>query len=210
MMMKSMMKSVIVFAFVAVMAGIRDVFAVKVSADAWVAQPVTRNMLRGGVITRILQLDTLYCLDTRGKCVACESYDCSLECTTCDDVEKDKKDKKDKTKKNKEVYYGCVCEGRESMNVFEHGFYYGQMVFSSISSIGSFIESVEPTNVEDVPPCECISDDIERIPLVDAGTDFKGFEEYYLDDCISQCLGYPLFYPVIFGGTEYGCDCYTQ
>lgn len=198
----------IVFSFVAVMA---------------VAKPVTSNMLRGGVITRILQLDPIYCLDTRGKCVACESYDCSLECTTCDDAEEDKKDKKekkDKTKKNEE-YYGCVCEGAESMNVFRDGIYYGQMV-ESINPIGSsFIKSVEPTNVEDVPPCECIANDFERIVNTGgsggsgegggSGGSGEGEGEDEYDSCNSQCPGYVIF-PVEYGGIEYfsECPCYVD
>lgn len=188
------MKSMIVFAFVAVMA---------------VAQPVTSNMLRGGVITRILQLDPIYCLDTRGKCVACESYDCSSECTTCDDAEEDKKDKKekkDKTKKNEE-YYGCVCEGGESMNVFQRGIYiggvYDEIAFEAIKPLGSFsfIKSVEPTNVEDVPPCEC------RITSINTGDTASGGSS----GGASPNGGEPyIILPALFGGIGYfsECPCY--
>ena len=119
-------------------------------------------------------------------------------------LSKDKKDKKDKTKKNQEEYYGCVCADRTGMNVFLDGKYKGrQDIFLYTTEF--FIKSVEPTNIEDVAPCECV-DDVERVELLDAGRGFDTFEQqdqYYYPECILECPLYGMYFPAIYGGVCY-------
>lgn len=119
-------------------------------------------------------------------------------------ADKDKKDKKDKTKKNQEEYYGCVCADRTGMNVFLNGYYKGrQDLFTYTTEF--FIRSVEPTNIEDVPPCECV-DDVERVELLEAGRGFDTFEQqdqYYYPECIFECPLYGMYFPAIYGGVCY-------
>ena len=124
------------------------------------------------------------------------------------DKEKNKEDKKDKKdKKIKGELYGCVCEQRQFINVFNSGRYVGQQTYIDVvESYGSFVESVEPKGIEDVPPCECIYHPArELIPIEDSGR-FENDDQkntYLYEMCEYECPGHTMYLPVIYGGVCY-------